>query len=67
MRVRRRLFNLAAAVSLALCVATGTLWARSYWREDQLTYFNGLDCDVIGSSFGGISWMGLEYHRTAPL
>jgi hypothetical protein len=28
--VRRRLFNLAAAVSLVLCVATAALWVRSY-------------------------------------
>jgi hypothetical protein len=29
-RVRRRLFNLAAAVSLVLCVAASVLWVRSY-------------------------------------
>jgi hypothetical protein len=32
--VRRRLFNLAAAVSLALFLATLLLWARSYVRVD---------------------------------
>jgi hypothetical protein len=71
------LFNLAAAVSLVLCMATVVLWVRSHWREDQLTYWNGLDCNIVSSSFGGISWCripgrvegygaGLEYHRTAP-
>jgi hypothetical protein len=34
--VKRRLFNLAAAVSLLLCVATMVLWVRSYWRPDLL-------------------------------
>jgi hypothetical protein len=34
--VKRRLFNVTAAVSLALGVATGVLWARSYWRYDQI-------------------------------
>jgi hypothetical protein len=29
--VRRRLFKLAAAVSLVLCVATVALWVTSYW------------------------------------
>jgi hypothetical protein len=30
--VKRRLFNLAAAVSLVLCVATVVLWVKSYWQ-----------------------------------
>jgi hypothetical protein len=39
--VKRRLFNLAAAVSLVLCVAMVTLWVRSYRRKydiDMLQY-----------------------------
>jgi hypothetical protein len=32
--VRRKLFNLATAISLVLCVATVVLWVRSYWRHD---------------------------------
>ena len=36
--MRRRLFNLAAAVSLALCVATAALWVRSYWRRDSVQW-----------------------------
>jgi hypothetical protein len=32
--VKRRLYNLAAAVSLVLCVATVALWARSYCAAD---------------------------------
>jgi hypothetical protein len=34
--VKLRLFNLAAAVSLILCVATVAVWVRSYWRMDEL-------------------------------
>jgi hypothetical protein len=33
--LNRRLFNLAAAVSLVLCVATVALWVRSYWGSAQ--------------------------------
>src|SRR5688572_26714209 len=29
--MKRRLFNLAAGVSLVLCVATAGLWMGSYW------------------------------------
>jgi hypothetical protein len=36
MRVRRWLFNLAAAVSVLLCVATCVLWVRSYFIADTL-------------------------------
>jgi hypothetical protein len=38
--VRRRLFNLAAAVSLTLTVATLVLWVRSYRRADVLQVGN---------------------------
>jgi hypothetical protein len=33
--MKHRLFNLAAAVSAALCVLTAALWVRSYWRLDE--------------------------------
>jgi hypothetical protein len=36
--VRRRLFNLAAAVSLVLCIATALLWMRSYFAGDHVTW-----------------------------
>jgi hypothetical protein len=35
--VKRRVFNVLAAVSLVLCVPIVVLWARSYWRYDQIT------------------------------
>jgi hypothetical protein len=36
--MKRRLFNILAAVSLVLCVATGALWVRSYWRADVVVW-----------------------------
>jgi hypothetical protein len=34
-RLGRRLFNLAAGVSLVICLATVVLWARSYFKWDR--------------------------------
>jgi hypothetical protein len=34
----RRLFNLAAGVSLLVCVASVALWVRSYFAEDTLSF-----------------------------
>src|SRR5215204_5004579 len=39
--MRRRLTNLATMLSLALCVATVTLWVRSYWHFDDVHLFLG--------------------------
>jgi len=33
--VKWRLFNLLAAISLLICVATGALWVRTFWRSDR--------------------------------
>src|SRR3954454_11464667 len=41
--VKRRLFNLLAAVSLVLCVATMGLWTRSYSREVGVQVFGTSD------------------------
>jgi hypothetical protein len=35
--VRRRLFNICAAASLVLCVATAVLWVRSYPRSETFS------------------------------
>jgi len=35
---RRWLFNVAAAVSLLLCLATCALWLRSYWYTEGFAY-----------------------------
>ena len=34
----RRLFTLASALSLVLCIGVVALWVRSYWTEDELLY-----------------------------
>jgi hypothetical protein len=36
--MKRRLFNLAAAISLVLCAATAALWVRSYIVSDTLKW-----------------------------
>ena len=36
----RRLFTLASAVSLVLCVAACVLWVRSYWVGTRATYLS---------------------------
>ena len=38
-RFWRRLFDLGAAASLALCVAACTLWVRSYWVADHAVWW----------------------------
>ena len=32
----RRLYTLASALSLVLCITAGVLWARSHWAEDEV-------------------------------
>jgi hypothetical protein len=52
-RLRRSLFNTAAALSLALCVAACVLWVRSYWRYDS-----GIDGRVaLASHRGHFFWL----------
>jgi hypothetical protein len=42
--VKRRIFTLAAAASLLLCVATVALWVRGYHRRDVFTLRLNDDC-----------------------
>jgi hypothetical protein len=37
--MRRKLFNLASAVTLLLCVSTMALWVRSYWFIDDAGWY----------------------------
>jgi hypothetical protein len=39
--LRRRLFTLAAAISLILCLATAVVWLRSYYVMDYVRLFQG--------------------------
>jgi hypothetical protein len=34
--MNRRVFTILSAISLALCVATVALWARSHWHNDRI-------------------------------
>jgi hypothetical protein len=56
--MRLRLFNFAAAaVSLALCVTTATLWVRSYLVADQLTKPRADGYTTINSDRGVIAYV----------
>src|SRR5688500_7111044 len=50
--MRRRLFNLAAALSLLLCVAVCVVWVRSYWFTDQLFWWRIDGMRAVGSARG---------------
>jgi hypothetical protein len=50
--VRRRLFNLAAAVSLVLCVATAALWVRSYQSQGWVKWKRCGSSHCYGLLFG---------------
>src|SRR5688500_13336017 len=64
--VKRRLFTLAAAASLVLCVATVGLWVRSYWWRDGLTLRLGMNPDYTATSLSLVTGKGgvrLSHHR----
>src|SRR5262249_45638429 len=51
--VKRRIFNLLAAVSLVLCGATVAIWVRSHWRGDSIRFpFSGLRVAGLYSGHG---------------
>ena len=62
----RKLFNIAAALSLVLCVATAALWARSYDNADRLDgRLWGKQSFLIASKQGqmlivGFRWRGAD-------
>jgi hypothetical protein len=47
--VKRRLLNLAAAVSLVLCVATIVLWLRSYWYQSYAAVASRAASAMVGA------------------
>jgi hypothetical protein len=71
--LRRKLFNVAAAVSLLLCLATVALWVRSHWRSDSLHYSSALDAnlaqtqDAFVSEHGSLAYVrARDEHRSPP-
>src|SRR5262245_34643078 len=66
--MKARLFTLAAAVSLLLCLASAMLWARSYWVADWIMRWSVRDNDdpwkaFLVSESGTILYMS---QRTVP-
>ncbi len=62
--MRRRIFNILAAVSLVLCLATAGLWVRSYRHEDSLGKVSPLTPQGQQMERSFISESGvLVYHR----
>jgi hypothetical protein len=59
----RRLFTLAALLSLALWLATAVLWVRSYWAADVLVGQSLFRIAAAGVSQGSI---GMVFYRFPP-
>jgi hypothetical protein len=64
--VRRRLFNLAAAVSLVLCVATVALWVRSYYYWDAIFLQRGVYSVDARTANGKFNVHMAERHAIPP-
>jgi hypothetical protein len=63
--MKRRLFNLAAAVSLGMMLAAVALWVRSYKRVDTFTNYGHYMMRGIGSDCGAIYWISQRYGHNA--
>src|SRR6478609_2580680 len=50
--MRRKVLNLAAAVSLVLCAATAMLWSLSYFRHDNLVHAASQHIENVTSKNG---------------
>jgi hypothetical protein len=64
--VRGRLFNLAAALSLLLCVAVCVLWVRSYLVSETVEHDNGLRAYEVRTGRGSISFAYIVCNRLGP-
>jgi hypothetical protein len=53
--MKRRLFNLAAALSLVLCLRIVALWSRSYRHTDTF------ECTLLGSAANAWSQNGARH------
>ncbi len=67
-RVRRRLCNVAAALSLGLCVATAALWVRSY-RASDLVHFTTpgrwFYVNACRGTFTAGTWLKAEHNPSS--
>jgi hypothetical protein len=54
--MRRRLLNIAAGLSLLVCLAVVTLWVRSYSCADEIIY-QGARRAVMFRSYAGSFWV----------
>src|SRR5687767_4689516 len=52
--MRRRLFNVIAALSLLACIAVAGVWVRSYWVSDRLVW---QDFGALTVDRGTLSWV----------
>ena len=60
--MKRRLFNMAAVVSMVLCLGTVGLWARSYWVLDRIDCgktVNDRDINRLAIAAKGRVWFSL--------
>ncbi len=57
--MRRRIFNILAAVSLLLCLAVAGLWVRSYWRLDAVALCSTMKDQSRETGLGCLSGSGL--------
>jgi len=65
--VKRRLFNLLAALSLLLCMATAALWIRSFVATDYLLCWTTWRGECYSYAHAqGLCWFGWEYRPGAP-
>ena len=59
--MRRWLFNIAASLSLALCLATATLWVRSHWVTDDVLYTRPNQWAIgLGTKQGQVTFCVIE-------
>jgi hypothetical protein len=65
--VRRKLCNLAAAMSLVLCVAACVLWVRSFFRADYIGFHDGSYHGVKLESVHGSVAFHVDPRMTRPL
>jgi hypothetical protein len=64
--MRRKFLNVAATVSLVLCVATVVLWVRSYCVSETVWHDDGLRSYEVRTGRGSISFSCLSHDRFHP-